>query len=233
VIEERIVHHLSAAVRFLDHFTGAPVRAPLAVRADRLPAAARLPPVPWTAHRARVDATYRFQVANETVPPAGAIAVTIEAPSREYAAFEPLTLNLPLVPPPHPPPVQPGDFLVEHPLWPTRAFRIPAGETAVVGTVRSGGANPIDRLRLRLWTGGGLPPAAPYAYTDALGEFVFRLPRLVTAAGPPVVTTAQLDVEIRLPPAYAVAAPVAAAAPFAIPLSVTLGRVTTVTLTIP
>ena len=233
MIDERVIHHLSAAVRFVDHFTAVPVRTPLTVRADTLPTGTPgLPRVPWTACRAPADATYRFQVSNATTPPTGAIAITVEATAGDYAAFEPLTLTLPLVPPPHPLPVQPADFLVEHPLWPTPAARLPFGETAVVGTVRSAGANPIAGLRLKHWTGTGLPPAAPYAYTGAGGEFVFRLRELAT--NPALAATfATLSVEVRLPPAYAVAVPVGAVAGFTVPLTLRVGRVANVTFTIP
>ena len=231
MIDERVSHHLNAAVRFIDHFTVLPVRAVLSVRATTLPAAPPgLPTVPWTAYRAPADGTYRFLVGNGTIPPTGAIAVTVDAPAKDYAAFEPLTLTLPLVPPPHPLPVQPADFLVEHPLWPTPALRLPFGETAVVGTVRSAGANPIAGLRLKIWTGTALPPASPYAYTGAGGEFVFRLPGLRTS---PAAISVTLFVEVTLPPTYTTAVPVGAMAPFTVPLSVRPGRVVNVTFTIP
>lgn len=224
-----VTHALGASIVFVDAFTSSRVGVPLDVRADVLPVVVGMPMLPWRAV-AGDDASYRFLVTNNTVMPAGNIAVTVSAVGGEYVDFEPLTMALPrpVVPPP-PPPVKRADYLVQKTLWPTRRYRMASGETAVVGRVTSAGATPTSLLQVRIYPAGGPPPATPYTYTDDAGEFLYRLPGLKKSATP-LVTTADLDIEIRVPPAYAVV--VAPLAP-AFPVTLDLGVVHTLLVAVP
>ncbi len=227
-----IVHHLGAALRFVDAFTGRPVSAPLDVLAETLPVVAGMPTTPWRAVPGPNDGTYRLLVTNRIVMPVGPVPVTVVAPGREYVNFEPFSIALPRAFVAHPPTPDRSDFLVERVLWPTRLLRIPSGETAIVGHVHSaGGLTPIVALRIRIWPSGAPLPATPYAYTDDAGDFSFRLPALKgSVSGGAVASTADLDLDVRLPPAYAVAASIAAPP---VPFTVDLGRVTTLQITVP
>jgi hypothetical protein len=242
-----VTHHLCAAFRFVDAFTGRPVGVPLDVRADTMAAVPGMPNTPWKAVAGPNDGTYRFLVTNRTVMPAGAIAVSVEAPGGEYVSFEPVTMTLPRPLAAHPPTPDRSDFLVGSPpwpavavpLWPTRLVQLPAGETAIVGMVKSGGATPTAGLRIKIWDSRDPMPATPYTYTDASGEFLFRLPADMRfpgirfkggVSGGVITSTANLVVDIRIPPAYAAA--VAPTAP-AVPFSVRLGQLTTMPITVP
>ncbi len=225
-----VVHHLSAALRFVDTFTSRPVDVPLDVAAGVLPIVFGMPNTPWKALRAPNDGTYRFLVTNRTVAPIGNVAVSVAAPGGEYTNFEPFSVTLPRPFVAHPPTPDRSDFLVERSLWPTRVFAVPAGETAIVGNVMSGGVNPIDALRIHIWPFGSPMPPTPYAYTDVSGEFVFRLPGLKKVSGGVISTTASLALDIRLPPLYAVA--VVPTAPV-VPFTVRLGQVTTLNVRVP
>jgi hypothetical protein len=227
-----IVHRLGAVLRFVDAFSAVPVRARLEVRVESLPVVAGMPGTPWNAVPGRGDGTYRLMVSGGTVLPVGAIAVTVSAPGREYVNFEPFTVALPRPLVAHPPTPARSDFLVERPLWPTRSLKVPPGETAIVGRVSStGGTTAVARLRVKLWPSGSPMPASPYAYTDDAGEFLFRLPALTgSVSGGVVVSTADLALDVRLPPAYVT--PVAPTAP-AIPFTVSLGQASTLQIDVP
>jgi hypothetical protein len=235
---ESVRHHLSAAVRFVDAFTTGPVRVALDVRAETLPAVIGMPRVPWPAVRGHDDDTYRFLVTNQTVAPVGNVPVTVEAPGKEYADFEPLVVALPRPPIAHPPTPARSDFLVQHNLWPTRALKLPAGETALVAVLKSAGATPVARLRVTIWPDGSPQPAAPYAYSNDRGELVYRLPTLKTVIGSVISPVAALLIDLKLPPAYVAAVipsqiKTDAGAVLGIPFSVRLGRVTNLEITLP
>jgi hypothetical protein len=235
---ETIRHHLGTAVRFVDAFTARPVGVVLDVRAETLPAVPGMPRLPWRALRGRADDTYRLLVSNDTVAPVGNVPLTVEAPGGEYTDFEPLVVALPRALVAHPPTPAFSDFLVEHRLWPTRALKLPPGETAVVAVLKSAGATAVARLRVTLWPDGSPQPPAPYAYSNDRGELVHRLPALKTVVGGVISPLAALRIDLRLPPAY-----VAAVVPtqiktddgavLGIPFSVRLGRVTSLEITLP
>jgi len=213
-----VVHRLAVAVRLFDIFTGETVRTPMTLAIPELRA---------RAFRAS-DNTYRFQFTNRDVPSGGPFTLTIEVPSGEYESREPTQVpSLPIVVG-HPPPVIRPDYLLEFPMWPTRAHKLPAAETAVVGRVISAGATDVTSLRVFLFEPPGPPPATPYAYTNGNGEFLFRLPQLhAHMSGTVPVLTATLDIEIR-DAANAVVAPV-------VPASVVadLGRTTLFEFNVP
>lgn len=184
-----LTHRLGVAMRFLDVFTGRPVRVPLAVT---------VPAEGWRAV-AREDATYRF-VFTEREVPAGLFDVEVEAPGGEYVSHVPVRLALPVVPATPPPPAVRGDYLVEPPLWPTRRLRVPAGETAVVALLESGGVNPVEGLEVRLFRDGEPVPAEPFARSDLEGELLFRLPWVRRElAGSMVLPPPTLRIEVRVP----------------------------------
>jgi hypothetical protein len=189
-IPVEITHRLAVAVRFIDIFTGEPVRLPLTVT---------IPALRLKAFHSLPDDTYRFIITNRDVPAGGPFDIEVEVPRDEYAAREPMQVTLPVVVG-HPPPIVRPDFLVEFPLWPTRLRKVPPGETAVTGRIVSAGATNVEGLRVFLFDPPGPPPPSPYAYTDANGEFLFRLPGLrARMSGAVPVVTAPLDVEIRDP----------------------------------
>lgn len=218
-----VSHALAAVWRFEDAFSGRVVDVPLDVRVDTIaPAYPHMPLLPWRAVRGD-DATYRFGVSGGTVPPVGPLAVTIQIPGAEYAAFESLSMVLPRTV--STPPTR-ADFLIVSDLWPTRVFRIPDGETAVVGTIRSVGAlASVAGLRVTMWSAANAaPPSTPYTYTDANGDFVARLlgPDFRTLVGGVAKTTVDVSIQILTPPTYTtVVAPIT---PF--PQTIQLGQVT-------
>lgn len=185
----RFHHRLAIAYRFIDVFTGAVIAEPLRVT---------IPGRNWSAYRSARDYTYRFLVSNGEEVPAGVFDVEVAASGREYLGLEPIQAALPVPPIAHPPPVVRADYLVEAPLWPTRAKTLPAGETAVVGRiVSSGGAANAAGLRLFLFEPPGPAPATPYAWTDGAGDFLFRLPSLKAGvSGGVVVSDRTLNVGV-------------------------------------
>jgi hypothetical protein len=228
----RVAHRLSAAIRFVDAFTAKAVAQPLDVRAETLPVVLGMPNPPWKAVRGPNDDTYRFLVTNNTVAPVGPIPISVSAPGEEYASFEllePFTVTLPRPIVAHPPTPDRSDFLVERTLWPTRLLKVPPGETAIVGRVTNA-TGPVPALKVRMGKAPGPLPAAPYTYTSDSGEFVIRLPGLKTVNGGVPTTTASLLIELLVPPAYAVT--VAPTAPV-FPITVRLGQVTTLQITVP
>jgi hypothetical protein len=216
-------------MRFIDAFTGALITLPLEVRVEALPAVVGMPRLPWRAYHAG-DGTYRFQTTGWTIPPVGATVILVTAPGGEYLDLEPAPVVLPR-PIAGPFPTR-GDMIVTHRLWPTRRLTLPIGETAVVGTLRTVAGAAAAGYRVTL---GEAPigAATPYGYTDATGDFLVRMPNVRTMSLPPasaIRTDAPLSIEIRSPPAFA--ALIAPAAP-AFPLPVTIGRSSTLFITIP
>lgn len=235
---EHVRHRLAAVVRFVDVFTRQAVRVPLDVRAETLPVVPGMPRLPWKAVAGPNDATYRFLVGAGTVMPVGPVPVTVSAPSEEYLDFEGFSFALPLPFVAHPPTPARSDLLVEKALWPTRAVRVPQGETAIVATFKSAGATPTSRLKVKIWSGLGPPPPTPYGYTDERGELLFRLPDLKTVVGGVLTPTANLNLEVRVPPAYAVAVvptqiKTAAGAVLPLPMPIRITQVTTLEISIP
>jgi hypothetical protein len=149
----------------------------------------------WSAWHSERDATWRFSVSGEPVPP-GAFDVQVDVRDGTYAHYEPFQLTLPVTPSSPP---KASDFLVVKPLWPTRQFRVPRGETAVIGQLFASPPLSTAGLRIRMYPTGALPPVAPYTYSDAQGGFLFRFPRLDTTAiltPPQRVVTVELTVEV-------------------------------------
>jgi hypothetical protein len=237
-MKELVEHRLGATLRFVDAFTGQPVGVPLDVRAETLPIVPAMPSVPWQAAPGRNDGTHRLFVTNETVMPVGSIQVVVSDPTEKYVSFEDVSVTLPLPLTAHPPTPARSDFLLEHMLWPTRSFKVPAGETAIVATVQSAGVTPIERLKVKVWPGTGPPPSSPYGYTNSAGELVFRLPDLKLLTGGVITPAATVSLEIRTPPAY-----VASVIPTQIrndagvllplPFPLRVGQVTTLQISIP
>jgi hypothetical protein len=235
---ERVRHRLGAVVRFVDVFTQRPIDLPLDVRSEALPAVVGMPYLPWTAVRGANDEGYRFLVHNNTVMPVGNIAVTVSAPGREYVDFEPLTVTLPRPLVAHPPMPARSDYLVQHPLWPTRSLLLPPGETAIVAHLTTAGVTPIARLKVTVWVDGTPMPPSPYTYSNDAGEFVYRLPDLKTVNGGVISTTASMRLELKIPPAYvASVAPTQiktdAGALLAVPFAIPLGQATNLTISLP
>jgi hypothetical protein len=221
-------HRLAVALRFVDAFTGAAIAVPLSVRAEVLPVVPGMPRIPWHAVRAG-DGTYRLLTTGTTVQPVGAIDVIVTALDDEYLDAEPAPVMLPR-PLAGPLPTR-ADFIVTRTLWPTRRLALPAGETSVVGNVRTAAGVAAVGYRVTL---GELPiAAAPYAYTDAAGDFLVPLPSVRTLSPPPgsaMRTSAPLGIEIRSPPAFA--ALVVPATPV-FPWPAPIGRSSTLFVTIP
>ena len=235
---ERVGHRLGTALQFIDAFTSKPVDLRLDVRADSLPVAPGMPAVPWRAVRGPNDATYRFLVANNTAMPIGNIPITVSAPGKEYIDFEPTAVALPRPLVAHPPTPARSDFLVRHPLWPTRSLPLPPGETAIVAHVVSAGATPIARLKVTIWADGLPMPPSPYAYSTDGGELLFRLPNLKTVVGGVIAPDASLLIDIKAPPAYVAAvAPTqittAIGTPLGVPFPIRLGQITHLRITLP
>src|SRR5207245_2993107 len=217
-------------------FTAKPIAVPLEVRAEALPVVVGMPRVPWQAVRGPTDDTYRFFVTNETVMPAGNIDLTVTA--KEYTNFERVTLVLPRPLVAHPPTPARSDYLVRRSLWPTRSLRLPAGETAIVARLVSGGVTPLANLKATVWPDGTPMPALPYAYSSEGGEIVYRLPDLKAVNGGVISTTASLRIDFRLPTAYTTAVvPVSivtdTGVALGVPFAVRLGQVTTLTISLP
>jgi hypothetical protein len=93
----------------------------------------------------------------------------------------------------HPPPVLASDYLVELPLWPTAAFHVPDGETAVSGWVVSAGRTNVAGLKLKLFESTTGPTGEPWTSTDSAGQFLYRLPNLPRPAGPNPQTTLNVE----------------------------------------
>jgi hypothetical protein len=180
-------HRLGVVIRFMDVFTDRIVDSPLRVS---------VPAEDWVAVRRQNDSTYRFLFTEEPVP-AGNFTVEIESLTQEYANRRLLQVRLPVVP--STPPVR-NDYIVNHELHPTRNFTIPTGETAVIGRTQSGGANPIEDLEIRLFATGSPAGAAPVAFSDDNGEFVYRLPwHAQQVSGTAITPPPVIDIQITGP----------------------------------
>jgi hypothetical protein len=182
---------LAAAVRFVDPFTALPIRGALVVA---------IPALRWTAVRSDADATYRFSRANTPLVggapqlPVGTFALSVTTAGTPYAALEPRQITFPTAPA-HPPPVLASDYLVDFALWPTAAFRPPAGETTVTARLVSSSSQNVAGLKVRMFDSASPPPpAAVYTRSDAAGRFLIRLPGLRRGATPN--PTAQLTVQV-------------------------------------
>jgi hypothetical protein len=167
----------------------------------------------WIALWFDADATYRFSLPNLPLAagapqlPTGTfnLLVTttdgvnlysnppIAPPRGPYAALMPLQVTIPPTAA-HPPPVLASDYLVDLPLWPTVAFIVPDGETAVSGWVVSAGRKNVAGLKLKLFEQNTGPSGEPWASTDGAGQFLYRLPNLTRPTGPNPQAT--LDVEM-------------------------------------
>lgn len=167
-----VQHRLGFALRFEDIFDrpSSPATPPIRGRLD-----VSIPGLRWQAFYVDSDATYRFRYGpTETI--AGTHAVEVRSLDGIYVNHEPFTVTLPIV---APPPPTASDYLVARPLWPTRRFRIPAGETAVIGRITPAvPSTNVAGLRVQLYRGVAPPPSGAYTFTDAAGEFVFRLLKL-------------------------------------------------------
>jgi hypothetical protein len=204
---------LAVAVRFVDGFTQQPVTPRYSVSITQFPGVdpkllRSLAGRAWVAAWSDSDATYRFSL---TSPPSAA-AVQLPAgtfdlvvtnpggapvfsnpppatPAGPYAAVAPLKVTIPPVAA-HLPPVLTSDYLVALPLWPTVAFTVPVGETAISGWVvsKAGGTRPSG-LRVAFAPPGAAAGALPQVITDGSGQFLYRLNNLARPAGPnPKVT---------------------------------------------
>jgi hypothetical protein len=186
-----LTRDLAAVVQFVDPFTGLPIRVPFTVS---------IPALQWTALWWVTDATYRFSRANVPlvggIPqfPVGTFTLNVTPASSTYAALEPRQITLPVAAA-HPPPVLAADYLVPLALWPTVAFRVAAGETAVTARLVSASNQSVAGLKARMFDSAS-PPPPPNVYTrsDAAGQFLIRLPAL--RRGNVVNPTALLDVQV-------------------------------------
>jgi hypothetical protein len=209
---------LAVVVRFVDGFTRQPLSLQLSVSIPGFPGVdpkllTSLVSGKWFAWWSDTDATYRFSLPNLTTVngspqlPRGTFDLLVTTadgvnvyanppavlPGSPYAAATPLQVTIPPVAP-HPPPVLSSDYLVELPLWPTPAFRVPDGETAVSGWVVSAGATNVVGLKLRLSPSGTGPAGQPWVGTDGAGQFLYRLPGLRRAAGASAQATIAVEV---------------------------------------
>jgi hypothetical protein len=208
---------LATVIRLVDAFTGVPLRerydVRLAGRED------------WAPVFRESDATYRFVVSNAPIPSLVTDVVITGNDATRHRDADGLTVTIP-PPGPAPVPLTVGHYLTEHPLWPSRTFRPPPGETFVRGLVLRAGAPQPDH-RVRIAAGAAPAATAPAAPTDADGQFGYRLPSLTVAApsGGGATTTADLFAEVRDP-----ADAVQSVTGPALPLTVPLGRTTALTL---
>jgi hypothetical protein len=197
----RLQRTLAAVYRFHDAFFQ-----PFDDRTPSIdtPLEVAIPSLNWTALRVASDLTYRFSwptltgsvPSNSPSPPEPPnFGLRVVAPGGEYVSHEPaaaMTLSLPR---PVSTPPKPSDFLILKPLWPTVAFRPPRGETAVRGSLRSSAAQPVLNLKVEIWLGAALTPPAgtPFTFSDAGGDFLFRLPLLKGAPGKTVTARIRLN----------------------------------------
>lgn len=196
---------LAVAVQFTDGFTGQPIFNKYTVSIAKFPGVA--PPLTrtlagaWAGAWSGSDATYRFSLTNLPLPaqlPNGTFDLVAanqggaslyanplpRSPSGPYATATPLTVTIPPVAP-HAPPVRASDYLFALPLWPTVAFRVPDGETAVSGWVMSRAAGtPQVGFGVAIAPAAAGAGAAPRTITDGSGQFLYRLTNLVRPAGP-------------------------------------------------
>jgi hypothetical protein len=197
---------LVGAVRFVDGFTGQPIGLQFSVS---IPS----PAGTWAATWASSDATYRFSQANPkivrdapqlatgtfdlNVTTLDGVNLYVQPPAATPPGPYVLT-NQPEVTFPiaasHPPPVLATDYLTELSMWPTPAFSVPVGETAVSGWVVSASGGNVSALRLKLLQANEGPAGEPWATTDGAGQFVIRLPSVKLPPG--LDPTLTLNVEM-------------------------------------
>lgn len=170
---------LAAAVSFVDAFADA-TAAPTLLRN---PMRVSIPELRWRSVVAGADGIYRFAYPGGTVV-AGTFDVEIEIPDGRYVDFESLSLTLPR--PVSSPPLR-TDFWVIRRLWPTRLLPPIGGETQLEGRITSPTDQRVEGLRVVVHPSSSPPPSAPYTYTNAAGEFLFRFPEL----GGPVPSSTQ------------------------------------------
>jgi len=85
---------------------------------------------------AGADGTYRISVTGTPpVIPTGTFPISVKVPGGQYTAFDPIEVELPLSPSV---PLR-SNYLLLRFLWPTRMLPLPAGETAVAGTITEQG----------------------------------------------------------------------------------------------
>lgn len=178
-------HRLAVAVRFTDVFTERPVETPLRVTISGASCSA--------IYRA-ADSTYRFMLTEAPVP-SGVFQLAVEDPEQTYVNHQPIELTL--APGPSTPPISRQDYLYQFPLWPTRKFKVPIGETAVVGRLVSTSSGSVGNLDVHIFTAGETPPPTPFARSNPEGEFLFRLP-WVTRETDGTARPTSLDVQVSL-----------------------------------
>lgn len=209
-----IQHRLGFVLRFEDIFDRptTPRTPPIRTRLH-----VSIPDRRWDAMFIDHDGTYRFRFhPDEDIT--GNHTVEVTSLDGFYLNHETFTVTLPRVA--STPPVA-TDYMIPRPLWPTRLFRIPVGETAVIGRIVP--AVPgldVTGLRVQLYRGLAPPPAGAYTFTDSQGEFVFRLKKL----GGPVPGGTLNDIKI----VVSDGAPVSVAPAI---FTVELGRTQTMTFT--
>ncbi len=223
-----LTRYLAVVVRFVDPFTNQPVPVQFSVS---------IPALRWSALWWGSDSTYRFSKSNVPVIggvpqlPTGTFELKVDLLGREndppdpptalprgpYAAFEPRQVTLPPAAP-HPPPVLVSDYLVDQTLWPTEAFTVPAGETAVVGHFVSSTAQSVVGLKVLVFQGASPPAGTPYTRTDAAGQFLYRLPDLKRKVG---ALTASLGIQV-----FNVANAPLTVTPSTFPTPIPIGQVT-------
>ena len=176
-------HRLAIALRFVDVFTGRPVENALRVA---------IPGQRWEAVYCATDSTYRFLMTASPVS-SGAFQVVVEDPEQIYVNHQ--SIELMLTPSPPMPPIARHDYLHEFPLWPTRRFKVPMGETALVGRLVSASAGGVGGLDVRIFPAGEPPPSTPFARSNADGEFLFRLPQVTRETdGTPIPLSLEVQV---------------------------------------
>lgn len=189
---------LVVALRFVDVFTRRPIDTPLHVT---------IPELGWKAVHSPTDSTYRFLVTEAEIPGGPDYAVLVEDPDQRYVSHENIALTLPwTASTSH----TRADHLEEYVLWPTRKFRVPVGETALVGRLTCASPEGVDGLDVFLSPGvrhfppseEGLPPEIPFARSDHNGEFLFRLPDVSRetdwTSGSPIIAANPRNIEVQV-----------------------------------
>jgi hypothetical protein len=153
-----VVHHrLSVAVRVDDHFTSTPVAEELRVELETLERG--VPTRAGNGHR-HDDGTYRWANLAD-----GPRLIHVSSPSGRWVAWEPAPLvTLPLADRRAPVVIQ---------VWPTPNAMVPAGVTAVRGTLIGTGIGSGQRVEIESLE---TPARGHFTRTDSRGDFLFLLP---------------------------------------------------------